>query len=73
MPSASYSTWFQPTPTPRRSRPPLNMSTSAACLATTPVWRCGRMSTPLHSLMFLVTAAMKAIVVKVSWKGSCSL
>jgi len=42
------------------------MSTSAACLATTPVCRCGRISTPLHSLIVLVTAAMKAIVVKVS-------
>jgi len=73
MKRASYSTWFHPTPTPSRSRPPLRISTSAACLATTPVCRWGRMSTPLHSLIVVVTAAIKAKVVKVSWNGSFSL
>ena len=40
--SASYSIQFRPTPTPRRSRPPVSRSSSAACLATSTVWRCGR-------------------------------
>ena len=48
-PSASYSTGFQPMPTPRRNRPPVSRSTSAACLATSAVWRCGRMMTPVTS------------------------
>ena len=42
--SPSYSTSFQPTPTPSRSRPPLRTSISAACLATSAVCRCGRIS-----------------------------
>ena len=29
-------------PTPRRRRPPVSRSSSAACLATSTVWRCGR-------------------------------
>src|SRR5215510_6423502 len=33
-PRASYSAAFQPIPTPKRRRPPLNTSTSAACFAT---------------------------------------
>jgi hypothetical protein len=49
-PRASYSTWFQPTPTPRRSRPPDSRSTSAACRATSAVWRCGRTRTPVANL-----------------------
>ena len=36
-------------PTPRRNRPPVSRSTSAACLATSAVWRCGRMITPVTS------------------------
>ena len=32
------STWFQPTPTPKRKRPPDNTSRLAACLATSAVW-----------------------------------
>ena len=43
----SYSTQFQPIPTPRRSRPSENRSTSAACLANRAVGRCGRMITPV--------------------------
>jgi len=46
---ASYSTAFQPSPTPRRNRPPVSMSTSAACLATSAVCRCGRMMIPVTS------------------------
>ena len=56
-PSASYSTAFQPTPMPRRNRPPLSRSTSAACFATNVVWRCGRMMTPVTSSSDRVTAA----------------
>ena len=48
-PSASYSTGFQPCPIPRRNRPPVRMSTSAACFATSAVWRCGRMTIPVTS------------------------
>ena len=48
--SASYSTVFQPVPTPRRSRLPERMATSAACLATSTAWRCGRISTVLTQL-----------------------
>ena len=49
-PSASYSSGFQPTPSPSRKRPPESMSTSAACLAASAVWRCGRMMMPGHEL-----------------------
>ena len=45
MPSASYSTVFHPTPTPSRKRLFDRIATSAACLATRAVWRCGRIST----------------------------
>jgi hypothetical protein len=45
--SPSYSTAFRPIPTPSRRRPPLSTSTAAACLATSAVWRWGRMSTPV--------------------------
>ena len=38
-----------PTPTPSRNRPPVRRSTSAACLATSAVWRWGRMMTPVTS------------------------
>ena len=54
-PRASYSTAFQPSPTPSRSRPPLSRSTSAACLATSAVCRCGRMITPVTSSSVVVT------------------
>ncbi len=53
----SYSTQFQPTPTPRRSRPSENRSTSAACLANRAVCRCGRMITPVANPRVLVTPA----------------
>jgi len=39
FPRPSYSTRFQPTPTPRRSRPRESRSTSAACFATNAVCR----------------------------------
>ena len=47
--SASYSTLFQPTPTPSLSRLPDRIATSAACLATSTVWRCGRITTAVTS------------------------
>jgi hypothetical protein len=47
---ASYSTGFHPMLIPRRSRPPLSTSTSAACVATKAVWRCGRLQDPRHQL-----------------------
>ena len=50
LPSASYSTGFQPTPMPSRKRPSHKMSTSAACLATSAVCRCGRMIIAGHQL-----------------------
>src|SRR5690606_26303254 len=57
LPSPSYSTLFQPTPTPSRSRPPLRTSTSAACLATSAVCRCGRITTPVTSSSEVVCPA----------------
>ena len=48
-PRASNSTAFQPTPTPRRSRPPLRRSTSTACFATSAVSRWGSTSTLVTS------------------------
>jgi hypothetical protein len=57
LPEASYSTGFQPTPTPRRSRPPDSRSTSAACRATSAVWRCGRTRIPVAKPIRSVTPA----------------
>ena len=68
-PSASYSTRFQPLPTPRISRPPESRSTSAACLATSAVWRWGRISTPVASSMRAVCPASQAKSASGSWKG----
>ena len=45
-----------PMPTPSRNFPPVSRSTSAACLATSAVCRCGRMMIPVTSSME-VTAA----------------
>ncbi len=59
-PSASYSTQFHPVPTPSRSRPCESRSTSAACWATSTVWRCGRINTPVASSIRLVIAASVA-------------
>jgi hypothetical protein len=41
---ASYSTWFQPMPTPSRKRPPVRTFTAAACFATSAVWHWGRIT-----------------------------
>ena len=68
-PSASYSSGFQPTPSPSRSRPPESMSTSAACLAASAVWRCGRMMMPVVSSIVRVHAAMKPNSTNGSWNG----
>src|SRR5262245_2043229 len=64
--SASYSTAFQPTPIPRRRRPPLSTSICAACLATSAVCRCGRIRMPVASVMRLVMAARYAMSVSAS-------
>ena len=45
---------------PRRSRLPDSTATSAACLATSTVWRWGRISTAVTSSSVVVTAATKA-------------
>ena len=66
-PRASYSTGFQPTPTPKRNRPPVRRSTSAACLAARAVWRCGRMITPVTSSRS-VSAARYPNITRGSWK-----
>ena len=68
MPSAWYSTSFHPMPTPSRNLPRVSTSTSAACLATSTVWRCGRMSTPVTSSRF-VCAARNPNSTKTSWNG----
>jgi len=49
MPSASYSTSFQPIPSPSRKRPPVSRSISAACFASSAVCRCGAITTPVTS------------------------
>src|SRR5438067_2118840 len=59
-PSASNSTGFQPTATPSRSRPPESTSTAAACLATSAVWRCGRIRMPVTSSSRRATALVFA-------------
>ncbi len=56
-PSASYSAACQPTPTPRRIRPPDSVSSVLTCLATSVAWRCGSTSTSVDSVTRLVTAA----------------
>ena len=58
--SLTYSTTFQPVPMPRRKRLPDSTASSAACLATSTVWRWGRISTAVTSSIVVVTAAMKA-------------
>ena len=44
---AWYSTWFQSIPTSSPTRWPERRSTSAACSATSGVWRCGRVKNPV--------------------------
>src|SRR6266487_4677036 len=41
-------------PTPRRKRPRVSTSTAAACLATSAVWRWGRITMPVTSSSFWV-------------------
>ena len=45
-----------PGETPITRRPSQRWSRSAACAATCAGWRCGRFTTPVQSLMFLVRA-----------------
>ena len=56
-PSASYSTLFQPMPRPRRKRPPQRMSSSAACLANSAVWRWGPIRMEVAKARFVVQPA----------------
>src|SRR3546814_1989123 len=58
---------LQPRPTPKRSRPPDSTSTSAACLATSAVCRCGRIITAGASSSVRVTAARNPSVTNGSW------
>src|SRR5438046_3959332 len=67
-PSASNSTGFQPKATPSLSRPPESTSTAAACLATSAVWRCGRMMMPVTSSTRRVAAARNPKSTNGSWK-----
>ena len=57
-PSASYSDSCQPTPIPRRTRPPESVSNVLACFATSTGWRWGSTSTSVPRPMRSVTAAM---------------
>ncbi len=67
-PRASNSTAFQPTPTPRRSRPAESTSTAAACFATSAVCRWGRIRIPVTSSTRRVAAARKPNSTNGSWK-----
>ena len=66
----TYSTTFQPVPMPRRRRLPDSTATSAACLATSTVWRWGRIITQLTSSSDVVTPAAKAKNVSGSWNAT---
>jgi hypothetical protein len=67
--SASYSTVFHPTPTPSRNRLPDRIATSAACLATSTVWRCGRMRIAVTSSTVVVHAARNPNSTIGSWNA----
>ena len=68
-PSASYSDSCQPTPTPRRTRPPDSVSSVLTCLATSVGWRCGSTSTSVPSVTRVVTAARYESVISASRIG----
>src|SRR5262249_53046946 len=70
-PSASSSDSCQPTPTPRRTRPPESVSSVATCLATSVGWRCGSTSTSVPRVTRVVTAAMYASAINASRIGIC--
>ena len=70
-PSASYSASCQPTPMPRRIRPPDSVSSVLVCLATSTAWRCGSTSTSVDSSSRSVTAATKPSVTSASRIGIC--
>src|SRR5713101_7068443 len=57
-PSASYSDSCQPTPTPRRTRPPERVSSVLTCLATSVGCRCGSTSTSVTSRVTLGTEVL---------------
>ena len=70
-PSTSYSASCQPTPTPRRIRPPDSVSSVLTCLATRTAWRWGSTSTSVDSLTRSVTAATYPSVTSASRIGIC--
>jgi hypothetical protein len=71
-PRASNSSAFQPMPSPARTRPPLSTSSSAYCLATSTVGRCGAIRMEVASSRRSVAPATKPSSTITSWKGlSC--
>ena len=66
VPNDSNSASCQPVPTPNRKRPPLRMSSSAACFATSTGCRCGSTSTLDVKMSRLLHAARYASVVSTS-------
>ena len=68
-PTASNSSFSQPTPMPSSMRPPLRKSMVATCLASTSGLRCGRISTPVMNLSRVVAAATQVIQISGSGIG----
>ena len=66
----TYSTGFQPTPMPKRKRPPDSTSSEAACLATSAVCRCARIMTWVENSIVLVQALRNPNITNGSWKKS---
>ena len=65
---ASYSSLYAPTPTPRITRPPVNWSSVATCLASTTGCRIGSTITPVIKRIVLVLDAQYAYVMRGSKK-----
>ena len=72
-PIASYSDSCQPTPMPRRTRPPESVSSVLICLATSVGSRCGSTSTSVPSVTREVTAAMYDSPMSASMIGMAAL
>ena len=68
VPSAAYSTLFQPTPTDTCMRPPLSSWMVAICLAAAAVCRWGSTSTLVTNSSTLVAAARWLKSTRISWK-----
>ena len=71
-PSAANSSLDHPTPTPRVSRPPLNRSRLAACLATTTGLCSGSSSTPVATPIRDEAAAAKLSAIIGSSQSACA-